>query len=572
MQILAGIILLGVLIVFHELGHFLFAKMLGVRVLVFSVGFGPKIFGWKRGETEYRLSAIPLGGYVRMFGETLEEELSPEEKRGSFMHQPIWRKSLIAFAGPLFNFILPIILFFFLLVGTEQVLTPRVGTLVKGGVAESAGLRVGDLVTSVNGKAVTSFGEVADFIAHHPSVDVSLGVDRKASNGAIEKTTIMVRPESKTSNNPLEKDQAVGRIGILPAVEKPLIVVSDHSPLKAAGLANFDEIVAIDGKPVSDATTMNALLLHLKPGQHLGVLRAGKQIDVIVPAQLAMLGEAQPITVVNTEADKSQQPALQDQITATSALLNDEYNLARARFGVSSANGAINTLQSGSLAAKLGFTIGDRVVAIDGEKLLSVSQLQQAIVQDPFMTHVLGVIKENGAPQVAVVTLPKDVVDKMNLNSDLANLFGIGTVQIFTMGETIERKVSAFEALKRASVQTLDIGLLTAKSLWMLVRMEVPASQIGGPIMLFDVAQQAAQKGLPYYIFIMCMLSVNLGLLNLLPIPALDGGHLLLFGIEAVQRKPLTSRTRTIATQIGIALLLAIMAIAVFNDLSRLLK
>jgi regulator of sigma E protease len=135
MEILAGIILLGVLIVFHELGHFLFAKALGVRVLVFSVGFGPKIWGFKKGETEYRLSAIPLGGYVRMFGESLEEELREPEKKISFMHQPIWRKSLIAFAGPLFNFILPIILFFFLLVGAEEVFAPRIVTLAKDGAA-----------------------------------------------------------------------------------------------------------------------------------------------------------------------------------------------------------------------------------------------------------------------------------------------------------------------------------------------------------------------------------------------------------------------------------------------------
>ena len=103
MQILAGILLLGILVAFHELGHFLFAKMLGVRVLVFSIGFGPKIFSFTFKGTEYRLSLIPLGGYVRMFGDSIDDELKDEEKKYSFLYQPTWKKSLIAFAGPLFN-------------------------------------------------------------------------------------------------------------------------------------------------------------------------------------------------------------------------------------------------------------------------------------------------------------------------------------------------------------------------------------------------------------------------------------------------------------------------------------
>ena len=205
MQVLAGLILLGVLITFHELGHFLFAKWLGVRVLVFSIGFGPKLIGFKRGETEYRLSAIPLGGYVKMFGESLEEEMSPEEKKRSFMHQAIWRKSLIAVAGPLFNFILPIILFFMLLVGHEQVFAPRVGTLLVGGVAEKSGLHVDDLIIAVDKSPVESFNQVADKIASSPDREVTLRIKRKTGATTFEELDVVVRPERKVSGNPLEK-------------------------------------------------------------------------------------------------------------------------------------------------------------------------------------------------------------------------------------------------------------------------------------------------------------------------------------------------------------------------------
>ena len=120
MGILSGILLLLVLVFIHEMGHFLFAKALGVKVLVFSIGFGPKIFSFIYKETEYKISIIPFGGYIKMFGESLDDEVSDSEKKYSFLHQAIWRKSLIAFAGPLFNLVLPILLFFFMVFGNQM--------------------------------------------------------------------------------------------------------------------------------------------------------------------------------------------------------------------------------------------------------------------------------------------------------------------------------------------------------------------------------------------------------------------------------------------------------------------
>ncbi len=199
-------------------------------------------------------------------------------------------------------------------------------------------------------------------------------------------------------------------------------------------------------------------------------------------------------------------------------------------------------------------------------------QLQQAFVSDAKNTHVLGIIRPNGTGFLTKVAIPSEKVDKIDMNSDGTSMLGLKIMDGFKAGEVIERNIGPLEALKKAFDQTVSIAVMTAKSLWLLIKRDVPASQIGGPIMLFDVASQAAKKGLEFYIFIMCLLSVNLGLLNLLPIPALDGGHLLLFSIEAVQRKPLTAKTRAIATQIGIAILLTLMAFALFNDLSRIFR
>jgi regulator of sigma E protease len=576
MQILAGVLLLGVLITFHELGHFLFAKWLGVRVLVFSVGFGPKLIGFKRGDTEYRLSAIPLGGYVKMFGESLDDEMSPEEKKISFMHQAIWRKSLIAVAGPLFNFILPVILFFALLVGHEQVFAPRVGTLLPDGVAAKSGMHVDDLVVAVNGHAVLSFNEVADTIAHNPDVDVSLRIKRKTSGGSFEELDLVVRPERKFSSNPLEKDQPVGRIGIMPAIEQPIVVVSNHSPL-AQGLKNFDEVITIDGRHIDSAAALMSALHDLKPGSRLIVKRkrpgqeALENITIEAPTDLNMPMPSTSVQLSHNLADGDFPNEIVTQIDSAKEIIKKERDLVVASHGVAPAKGVITEIKAGSVVDSLGLGLGDRIISIDGEGMAS-AQLPQIILQNPFATHVMGAIKADGTPVVAVFSLPKSATDKLSLDGDLLTVVGFSTMQVFKAGELIERSVGVGEALKRASLQTADIALMTGKSLLMLVKNEAPASQLGGPIMLFDIAQKAAQKGVAYYIFIMCLLSVNLGLLNLLPIPALDGGHLLLFGIEAVQRKPLTAKTRAIATQIGVTFLLLVMALALFNDLARLLR
>lgn len=557
MQILAGIILLGVLIAFHELGHFLFAKALGVRVLTFSIGFGPKLFSFTRGDTEYRLSAIPLGGYVRMFGESLEEELTDEEKKISFMHQAIWRKSLIAFAGPLFNFILPVILFFFLLMGKEQVLAPRIGTLVKDGAAFKAGLKTDDLINSVDGQPVVSFNDLADIIAKNPGVDLKFNVTRAVPESTFD---VVVKPDGKNSTNPLEKDQQVGRIGIMPALEKPVIMVGDDSPWAQAGFKNLDEIKKIGNIDVLGGSDLMDLLALTTSGTAVEVERAGQEGQKIILTT--------PIKPVHGE--------FQIDLQATGALADKSLEAVRVELeqwqknGVILANGTITELVSGSLMEKLGFKVKDRIVSVDGEKFLSTLQLQQ-IIGDTKNAHVIGAVR-NGNGYIKEFFIPEEIVGKMDLNTDAAKLLGLTVADVYKTGEVIDRYVGPIEALKRAVSQTASIGVMTAKSLWLLVKRDVPASQIGGPIMLFDVAQQAAKKGLEFYIFIMCLLSVNLGLLNLLPIPALDGGHLLLFSIEAVQRKPLTPETRAIATQIGIAILLTLMAFALFNDLSRLFR
>lgn len=571
MQILSGLILLAVLIVFHELGHFLFAKMLGVKVLVFSLGFGPKLFSFKIGDTEYRLSAIPLGGYVRMFGESLDEELTEEEKKKSFIHQAIWRKSLIAFAGPFFNFILPVILFFFLLVGKEQVYAPTVGTLSRDSVAEKAGLMPDDRVMAVNGHKVETFSDLAEQIANKPGQELIFTVKRPHVQNEL---TIKLTPEAKPAQSPFEKGKVIGRIGIMPAIEKAIVVVDPHSEFFKAGLRDFDEIKSINGHSIESVQALRQALKEPSQKLDLRVQRKDSEQELsleVIPVKKSQ-NKAPNVQIVNNLGhDQVSQDSLNDLIAKSSQKVAEDLYMWR-NSGLSSAKGTIVKIKPLSTASTLGLELNDRVVAVDGEKISTDQELEHSLVRDIKAPHVLGLITHDGQAKVIIFRLADNLEENVKLDPDLISIFGISTAPVFKPGESFTRTVGPIEALRRATAQTIAIGYMTIKSLWMLITGEVPASQIGGPIMIFDVAQQAAHKGLSYYIFIMCLLSVNLGLLNLLPIPALDGGHLLLFGIEAIQRKQLTPKTRAIATQIGLALLLALMALAIFNDLYRLFK
>ncbi|HXW60604.1 MAG TPA: RIP metalloprotease RseP [Myxococcota bacterium] len=573
MQILSGLILLAVLIAFHEFGHFLFAKMLGVRVLVFSLGFGPKLLGFKIGDTEYRLSLIPLGGYVRMFGESVDEQLSEEEKKRSFMHQATWRKSLIAFAGPLFNFILPVILFFCILIGSEQVYAPIVGTILTGSVADLAGIKPDDRIVAVNGHPVETFTDLAQTISEHPKKPLELKIKRPQLNEAL---SISVVPEAKPNPSPFEKGKMMGRIGIMPAIEKAVVMVDKDSAFYQAGLRDLDEVKAIDGTTIASMNALQEKLKNLGERSVFQVIRNDEKGQsehsfTVIKHNAGVIKEPS-ISVANNLTDKEKAVLVEHNlINKTGALTADAYIYLKKN-GLSSAKGTVTNVKGLSTASTIGLNPLDQAIAIDGEKISSDLFLQEVLLQDPKRPHVLGVLTNDGEAKLFLFALADNLFENLKLEPNLSQIFGISTASVFKAGEAYTRQVGALEALKRACDQTYAIAVITLKSLWMLITGGVSVSQVGGPIMIFDVAQQAAHKGLHYYIFIMCLLSVNLGLLNLLPIPALDGGHLLLFGVEAVQRRPLTPRTRAIATQIGIALLLVLMGIAIFNDLYRLFK
>ena len=348
-SILFAIVALGALIFIHEFGHFIFAKTFGVGVEKFSLGFGPKVFGKKVGETEYLLSALPLGGYVKMIGEGDDAELAPEDVERSFAHKPPLQRILIVAAGPVFNLLFAYLIFIVLyLVGVPAV-TTKVGEVMPGKPAAAAGILAGDRITAVNGKPVSRWDDLTAVIARNNLAPIRLDVLRGGS--PLQFTMV---PQSRTGKNLLGDTVTQPIVGVISAGE----TVTDHFP----------------------------------PG----------------------------------------------------------------------------------------------------------------------------------------------------------------------------------EAIVRGSAQCWNVIKLTALSLVRLVERAIPLNTIGGPIMIVKMAgQQAAAGGVSFLAFV-ALLSVNLGVLNLLPVPILDGGHLAFFLIELVIGRPVSKRTREVAQQIGLVLLVSLMMLAFYNDFARM--
>jgi regulator of sigma E protease len=266
---------LGVIIVVHEAGHLLVAKAFGVRVLTFSVGFGKRLWGVQRGETDYRVSAVPLGGYVRLGGEN-PEDVSPDDPR-EFLNKPRWQRILVYLAGPAANFVLSLLLFAGLFrVGIEVMSFPDMPPLVSGVEAKSsadqAGLKRGDLITAVNGEAADNWQDVALILMGSPGKQVTLAVKRedKAFNAVVTPKRI-----------PRYEIGDFG--GLIPSVRPQIIEVVAGQPAQAAGFKPGDAVQSVDGRPVMDSQAfVNAIAA--KPGQRIDVqvVRDGKPMTLAV--------------------------------------------------------------------------------------------------------------------------------------------------------------------------------------------------------------------------------------------------------------------------------------------------
>ena len=417
------IVVIGILILVHELGHFLVARWTGVGVERFSIGFGPVLVRWRGKETEYCLSAIPMGGYVKMMGEEnpLEGGTVPVfDADKAFATKPLWARFLIVFAGPAMNFVLAAVIVSVVLATIGRTVWPPVaGRVVDGGPAAAAGLRTGDRILAVNGRQVSYWEDVDRAVAGSQGRPLQLEVEREAA-----RQPMTVTPRRTTVQDPILKEsREVWDIGVGPHGAPVITSVAPNSPAEVAGL---------------------------KPGDV--VLSVGDQ-RVFSPDEM--------VQAITPNAEKERGPG------------GDEVEVGRIQAG-----------------------IGGKAMGTEA--------------------------------------------------------------------------YNPVEAVWHGAAWTANMSVTIVKGLWRIVLGTIDRSNIGGPIQIASMAGQQAREGFGQLALFTAFISVNLAVLNLLPVPILDGGHLLFFVIEAVLGRPLSLKKREVAQQLGLALLLLLMVFAIYNDLVRL--
>jgi regulator of sigma E protease len=536
----AFIVLLGVLVFVHELGHFLVAKLLNVKVLKFSIGFGPRVLGFRRGETEYQVALLPLGGYVKMAGEQPYDELSPEEARRGFLAQAPWKRALIVFAGPAFNLFFPIVLLFFAFVGPKQDVSTRIGAVEPGTPAAAAGLRPGDRILRVEGKPVRTFSEVQQSLVDVYDREIEIAVHREGQERAFR-----IRPVKMTEDVVVEKVSR-GMIGIQPVARVPVLGVPRGSPAEAAGLQTFDVVRAVNGQRVSDELELQAALAKAK-GDTLA-LQVARPRHVAIPAATSQDVQLHEMTV----------PRLSGELYEA--------------LGAERADLYVAFVEPESAAADAGIAVGDRLVELDGVAIPSFALFRRGVLEaaeKPFRLTWRGergvVTKEIAQREIDHPKYPGRGLKALELGVVVG-----ARVATRTGPELVTVHVSPGEALVTSLREVLELIRKVAVVLARLFTLDLSIKSLGGPISIFEDAAESAERGVDTYLVTMAALSVNLGLINLLPIPILDGFHLLAAFWEAIRRRAIPIRAREIANMVGLAFLVVLMALVVTNDIMRL--
>jgi regulator of sigma E protease len=535
----AFVLLLGALVFVHELGHFIFAKAVGVKVLRFSIGFGPPLVSFTRGDTEYRIAALPLGGYVKMAGEVPGEDASPEDEARSYLAQSPWKRMLIVVAGPAFNLLFPLVIFFALYVSYPQRST-AVLTVVPGMPAAEAGIRIGDVVTDVDGRRVRSLEEMQWALAGKAGQRIPIVVER---NGHQIRMVVTPSGEAGKRNR--------GLVGIAPYSAPPMVEVRSGGPAARAGVQSLDRIVSVNGRPVADLIALDREVSAASgPEITLEVLRR-------VPAGVPGLEDAVP--------------------EIRSVRVSRQEGTGLAAFGLAPADVYsmlyVARVVPGSAAADAGLLPGDRLEAIDGRLIRSREQLARRLGELREHPFRLTWIHDGTAREAEVKLRPaaRSGSGDSALGEGEALELGLGLGQGMPGEKLTEDRVRIGPglALVTAAHKLGEVVADTAAGLAKLFSGQVSFKNVGGPIMIYGIAGKAAQAGLDYFLNLMAVISVNLGLINLVPIPALDGFQLLSAGWEAIRRRPIPMRAREIANAVGIVALIVLMVLVCVNDLTR---
>ncbi|MFZ5438618.1 MAG: RIP metalloprotease RseP [Myxococcota bacterium] len=530
-------VFLGVLVTVHEAGHFFAAKWMNVKVVRFSIGFGPPVFRWRRGETEYQIAALPLGGFVQMAGQQLEDDVSEEDAARSYLGSPWWKRVVISIAGPLANLVFPVVALFFVFLGDATDYTPRVGAVEPGSPAAVAGLRPGDLIVRIDDTPIKTFKELSKIAGASANRELTLVVARDGRNEVLKVTPASVETLD------LVDVQRKGRMGISLAEQATVLGVPAGSTAEAAGLRTFDRVLTLDGQPVRTLRELETSLDKASGRVKLEVVRfrsvsPGVVYPEVIPAEVELKEGA-----------------------------------GVSRIGAEYGDAYVWEVRPNTPAAAMGIKVGDRFTSVGGQKVHSVGAVEDRMAlarkRQLELTWLSGTEERRGTVGPLA---PEGNAKYCMAPTDFGVRFGApGLPMVPLAGDTVTIHFGPAEALE-ASLKKLPEGVMViGKILSMLPTGEVPLESMGGPVQIAQVATQTAEQGLDAFLGAMAMVSVNLALVNLLPIPILDGFNILIALWEAIRRRPPSMRVREVTTYVGFAVLALLMVIAFRNDIARLL-
>ena len=435
--ILSFIFVLGVLVFVHELGHFLAAKRVGIRVLKFQLGFNPTIVSFRRGDTEYGIGALPLGGFVKMAGESPEEVARDDQgqvvkRPDEFMSKSKWERFQVLIMGPVMNLLLALVLTAIVLYQGAQVPAyidqpPVVGAVATDSPAAQSDIRVGDRIETINGHRVDTWEQFFVLVSSQANREVSVGLVRDG-----QETTRKVTPKADADQSRYE----IGDIGVFPDVHP-------HVP----------------------------------------------------------------------------------------------------------------SVVSGDPADKAGMKVGDVIAAVDGKTISTSSQLRDAIAKHGNKEITLSILRDGSPLTIAVTPLERSG----------KGWIGIGILDAF---KTV--KPGAVEAVRLSVTKNIEWAGLIVRTLWGLLTMETSPRQLMGPVAIAQLSGESAQLGWVALFSLMASISLNLGLLNLLPIPVLDGGHIFIMALEGAARRDFSLRVKEKMLLAGFVVLMMLMVTVIYNDLTRI--
>lgn len=512
-KILVFVIFLGPLIFFHELGHFFFARLFGVRVEVFSIGFGPKIFKYVRKGTEYAISAIPLGGYVKMFGDDpfSETPLSEEEKKVAFNHKSKWARFWIVFGGPLANMILAYFLYVGLLAGGEKVPETKIGVITEKSVFHDIGLRSGDVLIGINDEKIMSFD------------------DLNIRGSKVETITVRRGEETVALNSNLELEKFINE---------------------------FATIISPVRKPIVLNTEGQKFYLSLTPNP--------TDLDFSLEEIAASFeGKAYLYSFEENDGQITLDQSSQTEITASSSESLMSFLRKAELWPVDL---SVRNVVMGSPADKAGLKKDDILLALNNESLTNFEDLRNKLQEQEENKEVeLQVLSEG---KVATRRLVPEVRE---MNGKKVKLIGLESGVEYLPPKLIIAKAESFgEAVSMAFVRTWDGIVKTFSGYKKLITREVSLNNIGGPLAIGKVASDSFNISLSMFFRLMAIISINLGVINLFPIPVLDGGHIMFLIFETINGGPLSRRKLEIAQRFGVSILFFLIFVALFNDITRL--